>query len=203
MTKVAGMAGRLVRGTAIAGGVAAIAGLGLGLAAGEPVEPQDVTPARKLAADLCSRLGDVTTLLPKATNAAGKPVELVQTGSSVVNCTAAVDEKTQPAYTAAKLTVTITPYAGKLGGAGTPPVPPESVARLAYDRKPMKEIEGRPYPTKLDAGGRAGQQDWQVSALVIRGDLVVQVDYAAHPIERKAAEQAALVLADRALWEAK
>lgn len=203
MAKVAGMAGRLVRGTAIAGGVAAIAGLVLGVAAGEPVEPEDVKQARKLPADLCGRLGDLTPLLPKATNGAPKPVAFAQTGTTVVRCTVQIDEQSQPTYTGANLTVTITPHGGKLGGAGQPPITPEAIAKVAFDRKPMKAVEDRPYPTKLSAVGRTGEEDWRVSALVLRGDLIVQVDYSAHPIQRKAAEQAALVLADRALWEAK
>jgi hypothetical protein len=38
---------------------------------------------------------------------------------------------------------------------------------------------------------------------VVRADLLVQVDYTAHPITEAAAQQAVLVLADRAIWEAK
>ena len=34
-------------------------------------------------------------------------------------------------------------------------------------------------------------------------DVVVQVDYSAQPIARATAEQAALALADRAVWEVK
>ena len=203
MAKVAGMASRLVRGTAIACGVAAIAGVGLGLAAGKPVDPEDVTPARKLPADLCSRLGDVSSLLPKATGTAVKPVKLPQTGVSDVRCALGADEAAQSTYTAANLAITITPYAGKLGGAGQPPITPDTVAQQTFDRKPAKEVENRPYPTKLTSVGQAGGQAWQTSVIVVRADLVVQVDYSAHPIAREAAEKTALVMADRAIWEAK
>jgi hypothetical protein len=92
------MASRLVRGTAIAGG--AIAGLGIGYAAGKPVDPKDILPARKLPADLCSRLGDVSQLLPKATTGTPPP-KLVQTGGTAVRCSARADPSTQPTHTAA------------------------------------------------------------------------------------------------------
>ena len=82
MVKVAGMASRLVRGTAIGCGVAAIAGAGIGFAVGEPVQPEDILPARSMPADLCARLGDVSSLLPKASSSTA-PVTLVQGGQYV------------------------------------------------------------------------------------------------------------------------
>ena len=199
MARVAGMASRLVRGTAIASGIAAVAGLGIGFAAGEPVRAKDIAPARKLPADLCSRLGDISILLPAATT----PVPFTQTGANDVHCQAKVDESTQPAYTAATLDVTITPYAGKAPGAGQPPIPPEVAAKQAFERKPWDDVEDRPYPTRSHVTGQAGGQDWLISVLVQRADIVVQVDYKAYPVEREKAEQAVLVLADRAIWESK
>jgi len=38
---------------------------------------------------------------------------------------------------------------------------------------------------------------------VQRADVVVLVDYTANPIDADAAQQAALALADRAIWESK
>ncbi|TCM49395.1 hypothetical protein EV648_103669 [Kribbella sp. VKM Ac-2568] len=198
MARVAGMASRLVRGTAIACGVAAIAGLGIGYALGEPVSPDDILPARKLPADLCARIGDVSTLLPKAT----KPT-LVQTGTSTVNCSAKADEQTQPTHTAAAVSIHITPYAGKAAGAGQPPFTPATVARQTFQRKSWQDVKDRPFPTKLDKRGDLSRQGWRISVLELRADIIVQVDYTAHPIDGAVAEQAALVLADRAIWEAK
>jgi hypothetical protein len=178
--------------------VAVVAGLGIGYAVGEPVSPDDILPARKLAPDLCARIGDVSTLLPKAT----KPT-LTQTGTSAVHCSAKADEETQPTHTAAMVSVTITPYAGKAAGAGQPPFTPATVARQTFARKSWQDVKDRPYPTKMDKRGDVSRQGWRISVLELRADLVVQVDYTAHPIDGAAAEQAALVLADRAIWEAK
>jgi hypothetical protein len=201
VANVAGMASRLVRGTAIAGGAAAVAGFGIGLAAGQPVDPADLPAARTLQSDLCSRLGDVSILLPKAT---GQKPKLQQTGRTDVRCTVEAGEKTQPTHSSASLTVAITPYGAKLGGAGAPPIPPEMVARRAYDRKPWTELKNRPYPTKSDRSevGEGGE-NWRMSVLVVRADIVVQVEYTAHPIAQDTAEKAALVMADRAIWESK
>jgi hypothetical protein len=77
------------------------------------------------------------------------------------------------------------------------------VARKAFDREKGAIAPGRPYPTRIDSHGRTGGEDWKVSVVVQRDDLVVQVDYEAHPVTREKAEGAALVLADRAIWEAK
>jgi hypothetical protein len=201
VAKVAGMASRLVRGTVIAGGVAAVAGLGIGLAAGQPVNPADLPPVRTMPSDLCSRLGDVSVLLPKAT---GERPKLLQTGRTAVRCTVEADEKTQPTHTSANLAVAITPYGAKLGGAGAPPIPAETVARRVYDRKPWTALKDRPYPTKIDRSPLSvGGENWRMSVLVVRADIVVQVEYTAHPIARDTAEKAALVMADRAIWESK
>lgn len=196
MTKVAGMAGPLLRGTAIACGVAAVAGLGLGIAVGKPVQPEDIVSARTLPSDLCSRLGDISTLLPKATNE-----KLVQTGRTEVTCAVAVSERSQPTFSAADLKIRITPYAGRPAGSGRSPFTPTEMAKQAFDRKPWLVVKDRPYPTKVEKHVGMGGQGSRVSVLVHRADLIVQVDYAAHPIEPAAAQQAAQVLADRALWE--
>lgn len=188
-----------MRGTAIAAGVAALAGVGLGWAAGAPADPADLPAARKLPADLCARLGDVTALLPKATKG---PVQLAQTGATDVRCRVEVKEETQPTHTSASLSVVITPYGAKVGGSGAPPIPPETVARQAFDRKPGVALEGRPYPTKVERS-QPVQERSRISVLVVRADLVVQVDYAAHPVAAATVEQAAMALADRAVWEAK
>jgi hypothetical protein len=198
VVKVAGMASRLVRGAAIAGGVAAIAGLGIGYAAGQPVGAKDILPARKLPADLCSRLGDVSQLLPKATTGAPAP-KLVQTGGAAVRCSARADASTQPTHTAVELVITITPYAGKEAGAGQSPFKPEAVARQVFDRKSMKAVPDRS-SMKMDSRQNPGGQSWNITVLTVRADIVVQVDYNAQPIERAAAEQAAVVMADRAIW---
>lgn len=193
------MATRFLRGTAIAAGVAVVAGFGLGLAAGEPVDPADLPAARKLPGDLCQRLGDVSPLLPRATN--GSP-KLAQTGAAEVRCRVAVDEKTQPTFTSAALAVAVTPYGAKVGGSGAPPIPAETVARQVYDRKPWIERQGRPYPTKVERSA-LGEEHWRLTVLVVRADVVVQVDYTAQPITRDVAERAALVIADRAVWESR
>jgi hypothetical protein len=53
---------------------------------------------------------------------------------------------------------------------------------------------------KTDSRQNPGGQSWNITVLTVRADIVVQVDYNAQPIERAAAEQAAVVLADRAIW---
>lgn len=188
-----------MRGTAIAAGVAALAGVGLGWAAGAPADPADLPAARKLPADLCARLGDTSVLLPTATK---EPVKLAQSGAADIRCRAEVSEETQPTHTTASLSVVITPYGAKVGGSGAPPIPPETVARQAFDRKPGVEVKDRPYPTKVERT-QAVQERSRISVLVVRADLVVQVVYAAQPIAEETAEQAALAMADRAVWEAK
>lgn len=194
MASVASMAGPLVRGTAIACGIAAVAGLGIGIAVGKPTQPDDLESARQLPQDLCARLGDISTLLPKASTTKNK-VELIQTGRTEVICAVSVTEPT-----AASLTIRITPYSGRQAGPGRSPFLPAEVARQSFDRKPWPSVKDRPYPTKLDKGTR---QDPHVAVLVYRADLTVQVDYAAYPIDLAAAQQAVQVMADRALWESK
>ncbi len=203
MARVAGMASRLVRGTAIGCGVAAIAGAGVGFAVGEPVQPEDIRPARSMPADLCARLGDVSILLPKASSGTA-PVTMIQGGSTSITCEAGSSRSKVFGYAAAGLKVTITPYGGQDAGAGSPPFTPDQVAKKAFTRSPMKALSNRPYPTKTSrsANGAAGES-WTVRALVQRADIVVQVDYTANPIDANTAEKAALVLADRAIWETK
>jgi hypothetical protein len=191
------VASSLVRGAAIACGIAAVAGLGIGFAVGKPVEPAPIQPARLLPDDLCAKLGDISTLLPKATT--GK-ARLIQTGRSEVTCAVEVPERTQPTYTAASLTIRITPYSGRQAGPGQPPFTPVESAKQAFDRKPWPMVKDRPYETKL---ATTDGDHTRVEVLVYRGDLTVQVDYAAHPIDPATAQQAALVMADRAIWESK
>ncbi|WP_237771533.1 hypothetical protein [Kribbella sp. ALI-6-A] len=198
MAGVWGRAGGVVRGTLIASAIALVAGLGIGFAAGEPVRADDVVPARKLPADLCERLGDISAMLPE--NAS--PV-FAQTGTGEVRCRALAEESSQKTYTAAAVSVRITPYGGKIAGEGEPPFRPDQVARKAFDREKGALVRDRPYPTRIDRQGRTGGEDWKISVVVLRDDLVVQVDYEAHPVTREKAEGAALVLADRAIWEAK
>jgi hypothetical protein len=201
VVRVAGVASQLVRGTAIACGVAAVAGAGIGFAVGEPVQPEDILPARSLPADLCARLGDVSELLPKASSA---PITLVQGGTSAVTCEASGDGAKQGRFSNAVVMLTITPYGGKDAGAGQAPFTPADVAKRTFERSPLDTLPDRPYPTKISrsARGVAGES-WAIRVLVLRADIVVQVEYTAHPMEVRAAEQAALVLADRAIWETK
>ncbi|TWD80849.1 hypothetical protein FB561_1945 [Kribbella amoyensis] len=199
MAKVTGVARRVVRGTAIACGVAAVAGVGFGFAAGKPVSPDEIAVARKLPGDLCERIGDISALLPKATT----PAALVQTGSTEVHCHAEVAASQQTTYTSGTLDIYVTPHAGKQGGANQPPLRPDTIARQAFDRETGQALKDRPYPTKVDRSGRTGGQDWSISVAVVRDDLVVRVEYSAHPVTKEKAEQAALVIADRAIWEAK
>ena len=203
MAKVTGMASRLVRGTAIGCGVAAVAGAGFGFAVGQPVEPDDIVAARTMPADLCARIGDVSGLLPKASSAA-KPVTMVQGGSTTTTCVAGSSRSKVDAYTAAGVKVTITPYGGRDAGAGNKPFTPEQMAKKTFSRSPWRVAQDRPYPTKTSriATGQAGDS-WTVHALVQRADIVVRVDYTANPIDADVAEKAALVLADRAIWESK
>lgn len=199
MARVAGVAGRVVRGTVIACGVAAVAGVGIGYVTGEPVHPDDIASARRLPTDFCQRLGDVSSLLPKATAAP----KMTQTGTGEVHCRAAVDEESQTGFTAASLDLWITPYGGKMGGANQPPLQPATVAREAFEQTKGKALPNRPYPTKLDWIGQTGGQDWTISVVVLRADIVVRVEYKAYPLTGDKAEQAALVMADRAIWESK
>ncbi|WP_198676114.1 hypothetical protein [Kribbella monticola] len=194
------MASRLVRRTAIAAGIAVVAGLALGFAAGKPVDPKDILPARQLPADLCARIGDVSSLLPKASN--GKTPELVKTGSTSIRCSVKADEGAQTTYSSATLDITVTPYAGRDGGAGNPPLKPAQVARQVFERRAMTPDPERSNVKRVTRAATGGQS-WTVTLVELHADLIVQVDYAAQPIERQAAESAALTMADRAIWEAK
>jgi hypothetical protein len=202
VVKVAGMASRLVRGTAIGCGVALVAGGGIGWAVGQPVTPADIVPARTMAADLCARIGDVSSLLPKASSG---PVTMTQGGSTTIICTAGSSRAKVQAYTAANVKVTITPYGGRDAGAGNVPFTPDQMAKKTFDRSAIKTLdEQRPYPTKVSriVNGQAGES-WIVHALVQHADVVVLVDYTANPVEADVAQKAALALADRAIWESK
>ncbi|WP_141857102.1 hypothetical protein [Kribbella jejuensis] len=196
------MASRLVRGTAIGCGVAALVGGGVGFAVGEPVTKADLVPARELPGDLCARIGDVSKLLPKAS---GGPVTMTQGGTTTITCQAGSSRAKVRAYTSASVKVTVTAYGGQDAGAGNPPFTPEQVAHRTFTRSPVKGYdEGRPYPTKVERteGGLAGES-WNVHAVVQHADIVVLVDYTANPIDGDIAQQAALALADRAIWESK
>jgi len=183
---------RLGRGLAIAAGVTAVAGFAMGMAVGSSADPEKIPVARKLPADFCSRLGDVGVFFPKTPTG----TKLAQTGVGDVRCRADVDEKSQPTHTSAQLDITVTPYAAKTGSSA------EQVARRAFDTKPWPPVKGRPYPTKIQRD-QYDEEHFAFKAITVRGDVVVEVDYTAHPIDQKAAEQAMLVLADRAVWEAK
>ncbi len=197
------MASRLVRGTAIACGVAAVAGAGIGYALGDPVQPEDILPARKLSDSVCDRIGDVASLLPPASKASTESVTLDQVGASTVTCTAQAGSGRRT-FADAVVKVTVTPYGGRDIGAGKAPLTPAQNAKWTWERSPLEDVADRPYPTKLGRSSRGlAGESWTVTALVWRGDIVVQVVYTASPIEQKAAEQAALVLADRAIWETK
>jgi hypothetical protein len=179
--------------------VAVIAGGGIGFAVGEPVRRDDILPARTLPADVCSRLGDVSALLPQASSG---PVTLEQRGKTTVTCEASLDPAKRITYSDADVHIAITPYAGKDAGAGQAPYRPAAAAKLAFDRSPLDSVEGRPYPTKVSRRSNGiGDESWSVKALVQHADVIVQVEYVAHPIEQKAAEQAAMAVADRAIWE--
>lgn len=202
MVKVAGMASRLVRGTAIGCGVAALVGGGVGFAVGEPVTPKDIVAARTLPADLCARIGDVANLLPKASSG---PVTMTQGGTTTVSCTAASSRPKVRAYTSASVSVTITAYGGLDAGAGNAPFTPTQVADRTFSRSTLKKYdESRPYPTKVGrtASGLAGET-WNVHTMVQRADIVVLVNYKANPVDADTAQKAALALADRAIWESK
>ncbi|MFI5732709.1 hypothetical protein ACIA49_21505 [Kribbella sp. NPDC051587] len=193
------MANRVVRGTAIAAGVAAVVGGGVGFALGKPVQEEDVVPARKLAADVCARIGDVSALLPKASNG-----RLTQAGTDAVTCAAGASRQRSTTFSAASVKVTITAYGGKLAGAGEAPFSPTAMATKAFDRSPLKAVPDRPYPTKGDrtVNGLAGES-FTTRVLVQRADVVVLVEYTASPVLEDVARQAATVLADRAIWETK
>ncbi|MEU4604876.1 hypothetical protein AB0F43_17990 [Kribbella sp. NPDC023972] len=196
------MASRLVRGTAIACGVAAVAGAGIGFALGDPVQPEDILPARSFSAGLCVRLGDVSSLLPQASKVT-TPVTLTQIGNSRVTCTAS-DASKRSTFSSAYVKLTITPYGGRDMGAGQQPLNPAQNAKRTWDRSPLESVPDRPYPSKLGSSARGiAGQSWTINALVQRGDVIVHVLYLANPAEQKAAEQAALALADRAIWETK
>ena len=194
------MASRLVRRTAIAAGIALVAGLGLGFAAGKPVDPKDILPARQLPADLCARIGDVSSLLPKASNGVAR--KLVKTGSSAIRCSVKADEATQTTFSSASLDIIVTPYGGKDAGAGNPPLKPNEVARQVYERRALKPTTQRT-TAKLETRSGTGGESWTVTVVELHADVIVQVDYAVQPIEKQAAETAALVIADRAIWESK
>jgi hypothetical protein len=128
---------------------------------------------------------------------------MTQGGKTSITCEAGSSRKVA-AYAAAGVTVTITAYGGMDAGAGNSPFTPMQVARKAFTRSPLSVVADRPYPTKArrTAQGDAGES-WSVQTLVQRADIVVQVDYTASPVEADTAQQAALALGDRAIWEAK
>ncbi|WP_433164416.1 hypothetical protein [Kribbella sp. CA-247076] len=194
------MGSRLVRGTAVACGVAAVAGAGIGYALGDPVQPEDIPSARTLSAGLCASIGDVRSLLPQASSS---PVTLAQLGTAPVICSVPSTSRHRTFSTAA-VKLTVTPYGGRDIGAGKAPLTPPQNAKWTWDRSPLETVADRPYPTKLRSAPRGvGGESWVVNALVRRGDVIAHVVYSASPVERKTAEQAALVLADRAIWETK
>jgi hypothetical protein len=180
---------KLVRGTVIAAGVAAIAGFGIGLAGGTAEDPADLPEARRLPSDLCARLGEVSALFPAR-------VQLQQTGGAEVRCTAEVDEDTQPSFTGAELTVTARTYAGSTGSTAA------DVAREDFDDEQWPAVAGRVNPTKMNSKPN-GEDSWRIDVVSIHGDTLVRVGYSAEPIARQAAESAALALADRSVWEAR
>ncbi len=181
--------GRLVRRSAIATGVATIAGFGIGLAAGANENPDALPPARRLPSDLCARLGDVTPLFPAS-------VRLQQTGVSTVRCSSRIDEATQSSYSDAQLTVTLRSSAASSGSTAV------AAARKDFDNQYSPSVAGRANPTKLSAKA-AGEDSWHIVVITTYADVVVRVDYSAEPISRQAAESAALLLADKAVWEAR
>src|SRR5262245_29235612 len=126
------MASRLVRGTAIGCGVAAVAGGGLGFAVGEPASPEDAVAARAMPADLCTRIGDVSNLLPKASTASKQQVTMVQGGSTTITCQAASSRQKTNEYTSAGVKVTVIPHGGQEAGAGNLPITPEQMARKTF-----------------------------------------------------------------------
>jgi hypothetical protein len=158
-----------------------------------------VVPARRLAADVCARIGDVSALLPKASNG-----RLTQAGTDAVTCAAGASRQRTATFSAASVKVTITAYGGKLAGAGEAPFSPTAMATKAFDRSPLKAVPDRPYPTKGDrtVNGLAGES-FTTRVLVQRADVVVLVEYTASPVLEDVARQAATVLADRAIWETK
>ena len=180
---------KLLRATGIAAGIAALAGFGIGLAAGKTQKPEDLPVARKLPADLCARLGDVSALFPS-------PAELQQTGTREVRCTAEVAEAGQPTHSEARLTVVIRTHASRTGSTAA------DVARTEFDDKTWPVVENRPYPTKVDADGQ-GEDVWEIKLVTTRGDVVVEVTYHASPITQEAAQTAALAVAEKAVWEAR
>jgi hypothetical protein len=124
----------------------------------------------------------------------------VKTGSTAIRCSVKADEAAQKTYSSAALDITITPYSGKDGGAGNAPLKPAELARLTFDRRAMKPLPDRS-TVKLETRSAAGGQSWTVTLVELHADVIVQVDYTAQPIEKSAAESAALVIADRAIWE--
>ena len=169
-----------------------VAGFAMGLSVGSSPDPSELSAARKLPADLCSRLGDLSSLFPRGAGS----TKLAQTGVGDVRCRADVDEKTQPTHTAAELNVTVTAHAAKVGSSA------DQVAQRVFDGKPWVAVQGRPYPTKI-LRSPYGEEHWALKAITVRGDVVVEVDYVAFPVVRETAEQAILVVADRAIWESK
>jgi hypothetical protein len=180
------MVSRFARGAAVSVGVSVVAGFGLGLVSGGFGPGGRST--RGLPDDLCARLGDVSPLFPR-------PIELEQTGGGDVLCRAQVEERPLPTHTEAKLTVTVSRYAGDSGRS------PDDEAKDRFDSRPWQPVPDRPYPTKLRRDER-GEESWDVAAVTVRGDTLVLVEYRARPVSRTAAERAVLTLADKAIWEA-
>lgn len=180
---------KVLRAAAIAGGVAAIGGFGIGFAMGKTKDLADAPQARRLPSDLCDRLGDISVLFPART-------KLTQTGIGEVRCTAEVAEDAQRTYSSAGLIVTAQTFAPQPGSTAA------DVARDEFDDEPLDAMPGRPYPTKLKSTS-TGEDNWQVELWTTRGDVVVRVQYKAAPITRQAAEIAATTVADKAVWEAR
>jgi len=184
------MVSRVLRGSMIAVGGAAIVGFGLGFAAGNEPEPAELPAARQLPAFLCTRLGSIDALMPARTR-------LEQSGTAVgVRCRAEVDEGSQPTYSFATLSVTVTTYPPKLGRTA------DDETRKVFDSRPGEPVTNRPYPTKIRRD-KVRDVNWKIVVITQRADTLVQVEYDAAPVKGTAAERALLVLADRAIWESK
>jgi hypothetical protein len=184
---------RLGRVTAIVAAVAAVAGGAIGLLSGDDPDDDPGTrrerpkyqPARDLPADLCSRIGDVSALFPKK-------VVLEQSGTNEVHCRAEVKDDEMPVHSDADIDIKVETHASSQRS-------PEDEAKREFDRQSWKHVKGRSYPTKVNTD-KWGDESWNVQVISVRGDVTVLVDYHGAPAQEKTVEQAALTVADHAMW---
>ena len=144
---------RLVRGTAIVAGVAAVAGLGIGFAGDEPDQADAAPGPPAPTARPLRRIGDVATLLPPANGRASQ-----QTGKAEEICTRRRATRATFRGRDSKSESPRTPAARPAPGSHHSP----RRRRPSRVRPPALAAPlGRPYPTRFNTESETGEESWR------------------------------------------